>query len=451
MGIDVHAILYQDYETEIKEQSSKMTSDNSEDKSKQVAIKNLVADEQNDNREDALMHLEKLRCEHSDGQEYDEPECKIDAPEHQRFLMLRLSNSLNIKNAQKIIILSNRENMRKGLTKEVSTGNKNLVRTGGKNQISTIAIPTQLLRYVQQEIGALSTRVTQNDILTGFLYWYFGKPEDVQFSDEDSVTKVEEIVENLDLNGSPAKLNRLNYNVSTALLDKLDMLMAQLDLISSLMTNASRESLDAKTRSEKMYIALCYNILNMLAFTPPVMPGEQPGDIDLLAGGSVWDLMSGIDMAYDYFKTKNGREIYKSKTHKKVQTFNYTQTVVSNDPVTQTTHTESVSQYDYNNDNDKDNDNDNDNDNDQDRVNYYDYYDDNEDYGDDDYEYSELDDYDSKFTNMFITKDTCGGEYAVDGDKTLDDIRNERDYNKRIGALIKPRIIEDPNKKTENN
>ena len=329
--IDLYSILQSYDEKEPdgpKDQASETNSADGENKALQTAIRENIKESQKDDREDDIKRLEELQ-KHKDA-ELGEMSYDIDNAEYQQKLVNQLLNSLTIKNAQKVIVLSNRDNVRRGLTKDAELdSNRGLNRLAGKNQMSTVAIPTQLLRYVQQEIGGLSTKVTQNDVMTGFLYWYFGRPEDISFDDDPVLkAKMDEIISNLDLNASPSKFNRLNYNTTNTLLERLDTLGEQIDLISSLMTTSSRDSLENKTKVEKMYIALSYMILNFLAFTPPVMPGQSPEDLDLLANGGVWDLMSAVDMAYDYFKTKNGREIYKSKMHKKVNTFSYTQQVV---------------------------------------------------------------------------------------------------------------------------
>lgn len=252
---------------------------------------------------------------------------KYDMSDMQKYIMASFTNALNISNAQKIIIMSNRENMRRGLEKQMgsgsNTGSNMSVRAAGKSQISTVAIPTRLLHYVQHEIGGLDIKVTQNDIISGFLYWYFGKPDDVGFGSKETCAKIEEIVSKLDLNASPSKFSQVSYNTSNTLLERIEAIYDKIDTILSIVAGLTKDSIESKVKDDKIYIALCYNILNMLAFTPPVMPGEQPEDIDLLAGGTVWDLMSGVDTAYDYFKTKNGREIYKSKVRKRVNTFNY--------------------------------------------------------------------------------------------------------------------------------
>ena len=415
MSYDIYSIL-QDYKEQHPDESNKNT------EAETTAVRDVV---QQNNKQEVNDDIKEKELQKEKEEKIEkESRLDIDAPEYQRTLMSKLLNSLTVKNAQKIIILSNREDARRGLVNEVSSGNRNITKAVGKNQISTIAIPTQLLRYVQQEIGALSTRVTQNDIISGFLYWYFGKPEDIMFSDGDTASKIEEIVENLDINGSPARLNRLNYNTSSALLDKLETLNEQLDLIASNMTVSMRDSMESKTRMEKMYIALCYNILSMLAFTPPIMPGEQPGDVDLLAGGAVWDLMSGLDLAYDYYKTKNGREIYKSKMHKKVQVFNYAQTTPVSNPV-------------YENVNDTNDDYE------EDPEEYY-----GDDY--DDYDDVDIDDYDMMGLNAVDNRDTLGGEYALEGDATLDDIRERNAFRKRIGSVLSITKMDDPNNKNNN-
>lgn len=397
MAIDVQSILYNYDEQkqdkkEPESRSEDLISQNTEQKALQTEVRNQQKDDPDDEREKLLSRLDEIQ-KHRDT-ELGEHSYDIDNPDVQKRLINSMSNALNIRNAQKIILLSNRENIRKGLNKEVSTGA--LIKGSMKGQTSTITIPTQLLRYVQQEIGGLSTRMTQNDLMTGFLYWYFGKPEDVTFGSEEMDAKMNEILDNLDLNASPAKFNRLNYNTSTTVLDKLDTLSEQINVISSLMSTTTRDSIDLKTKTDKMYIALCYNILNMLAFTPPVMPGEKPEDIDLLANGSVWDLMSGVETAYDYYKSKNGREIYKSKIRKKVNQFNYVQQPIATSPVS-----------DANN---------NDNDNDDDDYGYDDY----EDYygEDDDYELIEFDD----DLSNFIIKDATEGN--ID-DRTLQERMKE--------------------------
>lgn len=397
MAIDVQSILYNYDEQkqdkkEPESRSEDLISQNTEQKALQTEVRNQQKDGPDDEREKLLSRLDEIQ-KHRDT-ELGEHSYDIDNPDVQKRLINSMSNALNIRNAQKIILLSNRENIRKGLNKEVSTGA--LMKGSMKGQTSTITIPTQLLRYVQQEIGGLSTRMTQNDLMTGFLYWYFGKPEDVTFGSEEMDAKMNEILDNLDLNASPAKFNRLNYNTSTTVLDKLDTLSEQINVISSLMSTTTRDSIDLKTKTDKMYIALCYNILNMLAFTPPVMPGEKPEDIDLLANGSVWDLMSGVETAYDYYKSKNGREIYKSKIRKKVNQFNYVQQPIAASPISDT-----------NDDNDDNNDDD--------------YgYDDYEDYygEDDDYELIEFDD----DLSNFIIKDATEGN--ID-DRTLQERMKE--------------------------
>ena len=420
MSYDIYSIL-QDYKEQNPDESVKKVSDqnnNNDDTAAEITavrntIKQNIHNEVIDDIADKEYQKEKNEIEEK------ESRLDIDVPEYQRTLMSKLLNSLTVKNAQKIIILSNREDARKGLNNEVSSSNKNMMKAIGKNQISTIAIPTQLLRYVQQEIGSLSTRVTQNDIITGFLYWYFGKPEDMMFSDSETISKIEEIVENLDINGSPARLNRLNYNTSSALLDKLETLNEQLDLISSNMTVSVRDAMESKTRMEKMYIALCYNILNMLAFTPPIMPGEQPNDVDLLAGGAVWDLMSGIDLAYDYYKTKNGREIYKSKMHKKAQPFNYNQASTTTVPANSVF--EQPVQPNYN-----------DNPNEYDESDNYDDY-----YGDDydDYDDVDLDEYDRMLTDEVCYREDADNNASFGG-STLEDIKAHRNAQKRIGTMF---------------
>ena len=98
-------------------------------------------------------------------------------PEYQRRAIAMMGNALTMKNVQKVVTIGNREKVRKGLPKEPAR------QKAAGTQVSTIAIPTALLRYVQQEIGAVQSRLNQNDAMTGFLYWYFGQPDDVAFPD----------------------------------------------------------------------------------------------------------------------------------------------------------------------------------------------------------------------------------------------------------------------------
>jgi len=393
--------------------ASELASAVASNQAEKVAVREATKEQTTDDKEAKLERLAELQ-QHRDielgSQSYD-----IDGPEYQKSLMNKLVNALTVKNAQKVIIISNRENMRKGLNREMD-GVGRLVKGVSKNQTSTITIPTQLLRYVQQEIGALSIKVTQNDVMTGFLYWYFGRPEDITFDSDDTIAKMEEILGNLDLNASPAKFNRLNYNASNTVLDKLDVLSEQIDIISSLMTASSRESMDSKSKTDKMYIALCYNILNMLAFTPPIMPGDTPADIDLLANGNVWDLMAGIDTAYDYFKTRNGREIYKSKIRKKVNKFEYQQTVTSN------SGSSSNSNSDYD---------------DYPASSDYDY--DYDDYDDSEYEDIDMTDFYDDSDSMEMTKPADANDFGLfttEETKSLDERRRDAASNKALASVL---------------
>ena len=270
------------------------------------------------------MHIKdeerRAMAEQIENQSYTHTGRRLSMGEFQKYLADSFTNTLNVKNAQKVVMMGNQENMRKGLAPEINAA---LSKNAGKGQMSTVTIPTQLLRRVQQEIGGLGVKATQNDVMTGFLYWYFGRPEDVSFGSNDSIAKISEIVSNLDENASPSKFGQLSYNASNTILETLSSISDKMDTILSMVAGITKDSLDSKVKNDKIYIALCYNILNMLAFTPPMMPGDQPKDVDVLAGGLAWDLMSGIDDAYDYYKAKNGREIYKSKMRKRVNAFTY--------------------------------------------------------------------------------------------------------------------------------
>lgn len=239
----------------------------------------------------------------------------------QRYLSESFTNALHVKNAQKVIMISAQENIRKGLAPEMGSA---LVKTAAKGQTSTVTIPTALLRYAQQEIGGLGgMRVTQNDAITGFLYWYFGKPDDVQFASQESAAKITAIASALDAHAAPSKFGELSYNAANAALDRISALEDKIDMIRSLVAGVTKDSLESKIKIDKAYIATCFNVLNMLAFTPPVMPGQQPQDIDMLAGGLAWELMSSIDDAYDCYKNTNGREIYRAKARRRMGTFTY--------------------------------------------------------------------------------------------------------------------------------
>lgn len=303
----------------------------SEGKKTVTMAEKLGSQKINDNSEmgvrktiDETMHIKdeerRAMAEQIENQSYTHTGRRLSMGEFQKYLADSFTNTLNVKNAQKVVMMGNQENMRKGLAPEINAA---LSKNAGKGQMSTVTIPTQLLRRVQQEIGGLGVKATQNDVMTGFLYWYFGRPEDVSFGSNDSIAKISEIVSNLDENASPSKFGQLSYNASNTILETLSSISDKMDTILSMVAGITKDSLDSKVKSDKIYIALCYNILNMLAFTPPMMPGDQPKDVDVLAGGLAWDLMSGIDDAYDYYKAKNGREIYKSKMRKRVNAFTY--------------------------------------------------------------------------------------------------------------------------------
>ena len=328
MGIDLDKIFREYDENIAPEKPNKAPAPNNafgEDRSKQAAVKTMVSGSGSgsgsgsnhsgsglsDSDEKRMAMAAKIAQEH----DREINGAKLSAGEYQRFLHASFTNTLEVKNAQKVVMIANRDNVRRGLGLEV--WNMALAKNAGSGRVSTVAIPTQLLRYVQQEIGGLSMKATQNDIMTGFLYWYFGKPDDVPLGKPDAIAKIAEITAALDANSSPARFNKMSYNASNTVLDRLDELIGKIEQILSLVAGLTQDSLTSKIKSDKIYLALCYNILNMLAFTPPTMPGEKAQDVDILAGGLVWDLMTGVDSAYDYYKAKNGREIYRSKYRSK--------------------------------------------------------------------------------------------------------------------------------------
>lgn len=228
-------------------------------------------------------------------------------PEYQRKAIAMMGNALTMKNVQKVVTIGNREKIRKGLSKDP------VRQKAAGAQTSTVAIPTALLRYVQQEIGAVQSRLNQNDAMAGFLYWYFGQPDDVLFQDETSAGRVAEVVANLDANASPARMGQLNYNISASLLDKLEVMSERLDGMAAMIGMIKGDGTELKVRSDKSYLAVCYLLLNYLGFTPLIPPGMRPADLDLLVGGMAWDMMASVDDAYDYYRTTDGREKYKAK------------------------------------------------------------------------------------------------------------------------------------------
>lgn len=357
-----------------KTRAEDLVTEYSGDKALESAIRKSMGG--NNNAENTQRKAEKIEQDRKNyDAEFGEHSYDIDGYDAQRYLIDNFMNTLNVKNAQRVILMNNRDNIRKGLSKEAAahalTANNRMI---GKGQTSTITIPTQLLRYVQQEIGGLTIKATQNDIMTGFLYWYFGKPEDVIFNSQETEQKMIEILDNLDINASPARVSKVSHNTANATLDKLDTMAHQVDTLLKIISDIAKDSMALKVQSDKTYIALCYNILNMLAFTPPIMPGERPDDVDILANGEAWELMKGVDVAYDYYKSKNGREIYKSKIRKKVNAFNYA-------PPTTVEYGENYNDNDYYN-------------------------------GDDDYGYDEVEMDDYGFRTTYIIND----EDAIDND-----------------------------------
>lgn len=287
-----------------------------------------LSSDESSNKEDSDRSLQESREAESGTQNLE-----ISSVEYQKELALKLMNARNAKNVQKLISI---RNMQRGVNKEIGS-DRGFVKTAGKNQMSTVTVPTQLLRYIQQEIGAISVRITQNDAVAGFLYWYFGRPEDVVFPDESTASKIGSILESLEMNAAPARANKLNYNTMTSLLEKIELMVERMELIQTSVDKVSiytQDNLrDNKKKLDKVYIALCYNILNMLAFAPPIMPGERPEDIDYLANGTVWDMMSGMDNAYTYFTETDGRQHYKDQMRRKARTFAYAPPVQMSDPV----------------------------------------------------------------------------------------------------------------------
>lgn len=238
-----------------------------------------------------------------------EKEIDREVMKYQSMVAATVRASLSLNNVQKLVAVRNQAGINQNLAKAKSVAQKPV----GRGQLSTVQIPAALMRHVLQEVGALDTKMSQNDIMTGFLYWYFGKPDGVAFLSDDMEAHVQEVVENLDVNASPAKVSRMNFNMSGSLLERMDTLSDRMDSMAGLMQILSRDSIGLKARSDKIYIALCYELLDRLAFLPPRGAGQHADSIDMMGGGLVWSLMQSVDEGYEYFKDTNGRDIYKAK------------------------------------------------------------------------------------------------------------------------------------------
>lgn len=236
---------------------------------------------------------------------------KIAPTEFQSAISAAVRESLVLDNVQRLVALNNQVNMRRGVGRD--PGNRALKKSFANGQKSTVKVQTQLLRCVAQEIGPLSSRTNQDDLMFGFLYWYFGRPAGVEFSSDEQEEKINEIVERLGANASPVRMAQAGANTTEAMLDKLDIMNQRMDGVANLLQLLNKDSLGIRTQTGKIYLGLCYAILNMVMLVPPVGPGQHAEDIDILGGGASWSLQAGIDEAYGYVQDTNGREIYKAK------------------------------------------------------------------------------------------------------------------------------------------
>ena len=264
--------------------------------------------------------------------------------EYQKQLSFKISNAVRAKNAQQLLLNVNQGNQRKGLNYEVGE-NRTIGIRSGKMRMSTIAIPQALYVKICEKVGSLSSKVKQDDLMTGFLYWWLGKPEDVYFEDKETEKKILEVANNLDQRVSPANMGMMSYNQMDAILDKIDTIKSTLESM-----NRNVEIIESDTRKthidiEKLYISSCYDLLTGLAFTPPIGVNGRISDIDLMAGGGVWELMNSIDAAHNAFGTADGRRIYMEKMRKKVNTFNYGN--ISTEKVVDSIANAPESDYDY--------------------------------------------------------------------------------------------------------
>lgn len=239
-----------------------------------------------------------------------EKESRMGLPEFQSAVSSAVRDCLSLNNVQKLAAIKNQASIRRGMGRDPELSLKKAV---SKGQVSTVAIPTALLNGIRQQIGPLSSSTNQNDLVTGFLYWYFGQPEDISFGSEASFEKVKEIVGNLKVNASPSRASELSLNVSESLREQLAGINEELNRMVKLLDVIAMDSIGTKMRADKAYIGIAYVIMNLLMRTEPVSKHQRLDDIDFLSSGSAWQLMDGIDAAYEYFRNTNGREIYKAR------------------------------------------------------------------------------------------------------------------------------------------
>lgn len=238
-----------------------------------------------------------------------QPEKEPEMPELRTRVIAAAQGCLILNNVQKLIAIRNRAALQRCMGKDAET----VLKKASKGQVSTVTISTALLNHIRSQIGSLSSYTNQNDIVMGFLYWYFGQPDDVVFGSEASYEKIREIVDKLRVNASPAKASELSLNATAALREQLISINETLDKMVRLMRSVAMDSIGIKVRSDKAFIGIAYLIMNTLMRTEPVSRHQDLDDVDYLAGGSAWALEAGITAAYEYFRDTNGREIYKAR------------------------------------------------------------------------------------------------------------------------------------------
>lgn len=238
-----------------------------------------------------------------------QPEKEPEMPELQTRVIAAAQGCLILNNVQKLIAIRNRAALQRGMGKDAETA----LKKASKGQVSTVTISTSLLNRVRAQIGSLSSYTNQNDIITGFLFWFFGEPDDVVFGSEASYEKIMEIVEKLKTNASPVKASELSLTAMESLREQLININETLDKMVRLMSSVATDSIGIKMRSDKAFIGIAYLIMNALMRTEPVSRHQDLDDVDYLGGGSAWALEAGITAAYEYFRDTNGREIYKAR------------------------------------------------------------------------------------------------------------------------------------------
>ncbi len=246
----------------------------------------------------------------------DRLEKRPSASEYQRRLAAMLSNALAVRNVQKLVIINNRANLKRGLSQ--------VTKPSAKGQMSTITIPTVLLRRVQQEVGALSAKANQNEVMTGFLFWYFGQPEEVSFPSDDAYARVKEITGNLDETASPARAGKAGNSAVMEMRDMVAENSSRLDAMFDLYQKMSSlfGKLDRKVDSAT--IAAVYAMLNgMGSYTPVMGPGQPLDTVDVLAGGNSFTILELIHDATDYISRRDGRRIYEAKFKKAASPYTY--------------------------------------------------------------------------------------------------------------------------------